>query len=54
MKHATVGRPKLGDNVKEVSSIRLEPSVKEKILHHFGSLQVWIDLKIKETFADKK
>lgn len=46
-----------GDEVRETTSIRLEPSKKKEIIQIFGSVQSWIDLCLKvlnETKGEKK
>lgn len=40
-----------GKEVRQVSSIRLEPATKLKIIAKYGSVQSWVDQKIK---GDKK
>jgi hypothetical protein len=45
-----------GKEVRETTSIRLEPREKQKIIKLFGSVQVWIDqcLDVLNKTKDKK
>ena len=38
-----LGRPRDGKNIKKVTSIRLDPDVKKKIIKKYGSVQKFID-----------
>lgn len=45
----TVKRPrKKGEEVREVSSIRLEPTVKKSLIERYGSVQSWIDFRLQD------
>lgn len=41
------GKPRLGKQVREVVSIRIEPETKKKIIRDFTSVQEFIDKCIK-------
>ena len=53
-KKKKIGRRLQGKEVKQVSSIRLEPRKKAKILRSYKSLQAWVDEKFKEEFEGAK
>jgi hypothetical protein len=42
-KMTKLGRPKSGNEVKKVTSIRVEPRILEKIKKKYGSLQKFFD-----------
>jgi hypothetical protein len=51
-----IGRPLKGKEAKKITSIRLEPSVKAKIVLLYGSVQAWVDWELygPASFKDKK
>lgn len=51
------GRPKLGKENKAHCSIRLEPSIRDKLIKQHGSIQKWVDFVLgttTETAEEKK
>ncbi len=38
-----MGRPRKGSKIRDVVSIRLEPSIKKQIIKLYGSVQKWVD-----------
>lgn len=44
----SLGRPRDGKTIKKVVSIRLEEKAKEKLIKKYGSIQKWVEVKLKE------
>lgn len=49
-----MARKPRGTEKREARSIRIEPSVKEKIERTYGSLQKWFDRKLADEFKSEK
>ena len=46
------GRPLQFDSKKILCSVRIPESLKVKLVHDYGSIQSWVDIKIKDELME--